>query len=243
MPLGRCCRYSRALPWSLQGSSRSCARPTRRSVAERHSTRRCILTLPSRGRGRICSWIWARWTPRDAAHKECERVQHTPKRLATWHTANTSSRVIASSFAGSSDATLSRVGTRAQCFVFQLFADRIGIDRYRITPPRQAEARPLKHLKHETSTKHQCGATIRLEVTILVRLTQVGSWFRNSVTQVKEPAGHRRMSRIDVIDNRVVSLVTLRRRPRSDGFRRASSGLDHGIGASANRPGRWRLVS
>jgi hypothetical protein len=137
----------------------------------------------------------------------------------------------------------SRVGTRAQCFVFQLFADRIGIDRYRITPPRQAEARPLKHLKHETSTKHQCGATIRLEVTILVRLTQVGSWFRNSVTQVKEPAGHRRMSRIDVIDNRVVSLVTLRRRPRSDGFRRASSGLDHGIGASANRPGRWRLVS
>jgi hypothetical protein len=55
------------------------------------------------------------------------------------------------------------VGTRAQCFVFQLFADRIGIDRYRITPPRQAQ-KPLKHLKHETSTKHQCVATIRLEV-------------------------------------------------------------------------------
>jgi hypothetical protein len=61
------------------------------------------------------------------------------------------------------------------------------------------------------------------------------------VTQVKAWAGASPNARTGAIDNRVVYLVTLRRGPRSDGFWRASSGLDHGIGASASRPGRWRL--
>jgi hypothetical protein len=81
------------------------------------------------------------------------------------HTANTSSRVIASSVAGAVNATLSRLGTWAR-WCFNCFANRIGIGRYSYrSAVAGTEARPLKHCKHETSTKHQCVGTIRLEVT------------------------------------------------------------------------------
>jgi hypothetical protein len=45
-------------------------------------------------------------------------------------------------------------------------AIRIGIRRYLVAPTAaRRDPRALKHLKHETSTKHRCAATIRLEMT------------------------------------------------------------------------------
>jgi hypothetical protein len=65
--------------------------------------------------------------------------------------------------------------------------------------------------------------------TVILRST-VAYGFRTQCPQSEGAGGASPMPRIGVIDNRVVPLVTLRRRPRSDGFRRASSGLDHGLG-------------
>jgi hypothetical protein len=134
---GRCCRYSRVLPCPLQGSSRSCVHSSRRSGAERHSTRRCIPILRSRGRGRICSWIWARWSPRDAAHKECERVNI---RLKSTQDGILPILLRESSLrpAGSSDATPPRLGTGYGVWCCNCFGDCIGIRRYPHCPNRCA---------------------------------------------------------------------------------------------------------
>ena len=62
-----------------------------------------------------------------------------------------------------------------RCLIASDFdAARTGIRRYRVAPTAaRPDARPLKHLKHEKSTNHQCAASIRLEMTATLRLTQV----------------------------------------------------------------------
>jgi hypothetical protein len=87
-----------------------------------------------------------------------------------------------------------------------------------------AETRPLKHLKHETSANHQCAATTTPNLVNDDDDSAAHTGFALNARKVKKPVGRRQMPRIGVIDNRVVSLVTLRRRPRSDGFRKFGAG-------------------
>src|SRR5271166_4721850 len=80
--------------------------------------------------------------------------------------ANASSRVIASSFVTRTARRDPASDVGPVFHVSCVSPSAIGIRRYFVTPIiARTEARPVKHLKHETSTKHQCAVTIRLEIT------------------------------------------------------------------------------
>src|SRR5271166_4810476 len=87
--------------------------------------------------------------------------------------ANASSRVIASSFVTRTARRVAASDVGPVFHVSFVSPSAIGIRRCFVTlTVARRDARALKHLKHETSTKRQCAATIRLEMTGPVRLTR-----------------------------------------------------------------------
>ncbi len=80
--------------------------------------------------------------------------------------ANASSRVISSSFVTRTARRDAASDVGPVLHVSFVSPSAVGIRRYFVASiVARTEARPVKHLKHETSTKHQCAATIRLEMT------------------------------------------------------------------------------
>ena len=84
--------------------------------------------------------------------------------------------------------------TCGRCFMFHLFRRAASqfVDIF-ITPiVARTEARPLKHLKHETSTKHRCATTMRLQGRDARTIAAHTGLVSTQSSRMNEQSGHRR---------------------------------------------------